>query len=420
MAKITKRLSTKKDKVTGKSEVLLRFIGGDKIMLRAKSGIFVKPEWWNEKKQELRTATINTELVEVRRILAELDSLILTRFAEEPEGKLNVKGKWLQNIINSYHNPDNSVDNNDTTTLLKAVSLFIDRLDSRQTSEGKLLSPKSLPQYRIAERHLKEFAVNQKKKDFMLEEINSIFYQKYVAFLQKQGKTTNSIGREIKCLKVIIHQLPHTLQAKCDISKFKVVSEEVDNTYLNEDDLLQLKNCDLSSKPYLEHARDWFLILAWTGCRISDMPKISQADTEAQVITYRQQKTNAKVTIPLHPVVIEILEKYHYQMPEPISDQRFNDYIKEAAKLSGLTKKEGVTRTEGGVTRTEYKEQWELITSHTGRRSFATNAYKRGIPTITIMAITGHKTEKAFLKYIKIKQEEHARIMAEQWEKIYK
>ena len=107
-------------------------------------------------------------------------------------------------------------------------------------------------------------------------------------------------------------------------------------------------------------------------------------------------------------------------MPEPISDQRFNDYIKEAAKLSGLTKKEGVTRTEGGVTRTEYKEQWELITSHTGRRSFATNAYKRGIPTITIMAITGHKTEKAFLKYIKIKQEEHARIMAEQWEKIYK
>ena len=69
--------------------------------------------------------------------------------------------------------------------------------------------------------------------------------------------------------------------------------------------------------------------------------------------------------------------------------------------------------------KTEKFEKWQLVSSHTGRRSFASNAYSMGIPAVTIMAITGHKTEAAFLKYIKITKEQHAKKMAEAWRKCF-
>jgi len=56
-----------------------------------------------------------------------------------------------------------------------------------------------------------------------------------------------------------------------------------------------------------------------------------------------------------------------------------------------------------------------MVTTHTARRSFATNMYKMGIPSITIMAITGHRTETAFLKYIKVTPQEHAEKMRDIW-----
>lgn len=80
----------------------------------------------------------------------------------------------------------------------------------------------------------------------------------------------------------------------------------------------------------------------------------------------------------------------------------------------------GTTRTIGGQLTTETFEKWQLVSSHTGRRSFCTNVYKQGLPTFMIMSVSGHKTEKAFLKYIKIKQDEHAALMAAKWAEMYK
>jgi hypothetical protein len=60
---------------------------------------------------------------------------------------------------------------------------------------------------------------------------------------------------------------------------------------------------------------------------------------------------------------------------------------------------------------------WELISTHTAPRPFATNEYLAGTPSLTIMAITGHKTEKSFLRYIRIFPSVHAKILAMEWEK---
>jgi integrase len=85
-----------------------------------------------------------------------------------------------------------------------------------------------------------------------------------------------------------------------------------------------------------------------------------------------------------------------------------NEYLKEIGKLAGLTETIKVSTTKGGFRFDESFEKWQLITTHTARRSAATNMYLAGIPTISIMKITGHHTEKAFLKYIRISQEDNA------------
>ncbi|MCD7940142.1 MAG: tyrosine-type recombinase/integrase, partial [Bacteroides intestinalis] len=60
-------------------------------------------------------------------------------------------------------------------------------------------------------------------------------------------------------------------------------------------------------------------------------------------------------------------------------------------------------------------KKYELVTSHTARRSFATNLYLSGFPAISIMQITGHCTEKAFMAYIRVTPEQHAELLREHW-----
>lgn len=81
--------------------------------------------------------------------------------------------------------------------------------------------------------------------------------------------------------------------------------------------------------------------------------------------------------------------------------------------MAGIDEMVSKTISQGSKKRTETFPKYDLITTHTARRSFATNAYLAGVPTIAILKITGHKTEQAFLKYIKVSQEENARFMME-------
>ena len=319
-------------------------------------------------------------------------------------------------------------------TVLPYIKHFVETADKRKDKKtSRLLSPNTKKQYVTTEKHLINFAKHQNKKDYLFSEINEQFYNNFVDYLTnkeytqktKRGEevnevhryTLNSVGKYIRALKVMIASAKN---ADADTTSFYVFNEDVDNVYLNESELRQLKNFNFSGVPHLDRVRDWFLLLAWTGSRFSDLEKIGKTNIKNNMITYRQQKTNTSVTIPLHPVVNEILQKYNYQMPELISNQKFNDYIKDVCKTAKIDTLESFTRTVGGKQITENKPKYELISSHTCRRSFCTNMYLRGLDTLMIRSISGHKTEKSFLKYIKVSQKEHAEMMAKKWKKIYK
>jgi len=131
------------------------------------------------------------------------------------------------------------------------------------------------------------------------------------------------------------------------------------------------------------------------------------------------REVRKSVFIPVHPVVTEIIAKYN-GLPEKISDDNLNLEIKKACKMVGFDSIETRTRTIGGKKVTTQYHKYELVSSHTCRRSFCTNMYLRDMDILMIMSISAHKSITSFLKYIKVSQHQHAERMAKKWSEIYK
>jgi len=164
------------------------------------------------------------------------------------------------------------------------------------------------------------------------------------------------------------------------------------------------------------------IIGVWSGLRVSDLLRLNKDFISDGMICITAKKTDINVIIPLHPDVLKILEKRSGNFPRKISDQKFNLYIKEicrAVEIDNIT--DGYKIIPIKINKTIiYRKQFgsykkhELVSSHICRRSFATNHYGK-IDTLTIMKITGHKTEKQFLDYIKKTPTQYAEKLKELW-----
>ena len=129
-----------------------------------------------------------------------------------------------------------------------------------------------------------------------------------------------------------------------------------------------------------------------------------------------QTKTLSTVVVPLRSDAKKILiDKYNMQMPQ-VSNPNFNYYIKEVVKLAGIDEMIKITHKRGNKIIEEIRPKYAWIMSHTCRRSFCTNEFLDGTPTNLIMAISGHKTEKAFRRYIKADQIQKAHMIKKLWD----
>ncbi len=191
--------------------------------------------------------------------------------------------------------------------------------------------------------------------------------------------------------------------------------EDAFAVYLTEEELRKIYDVELTGEnATLDKYRDMFLIGCYTALRVSDYKKIDSScfTTTAEgtrVIDMPTTKTKNRVTIPIvYDELIAIIEKYDYDFPR-ITSQKLNDGIKEIARLAGITNTVTYFATKGGETRQFTEPKYKLISSHTGRRSAATNFYNiYDIPAYNLMLITGHKSIDNFMKYIKIAREENA------------
>jgi integrase len=187
---------------------------------------------------------------------------------------------------------------------------------------------------------------------------------------------------------------------------------------------MSLYHHDFSKNKKLEAVRDLFIFGCFVGLRFSDYSSIKPENIVTMdggcFIKQITQKTGELVIIPCNPVVMEIFEKYKNnpnKLPRTISNQKFNEYIKEVMRAVTFVDKDGKEKplfAETGRLATEPTlELWQTVSSHTARRSFCTNLYLEGFPTIDIMKVSGHRTEKAFMKYIRVSKLDTAKRLSQ-------
>lgn len=253
------------------------------------------------------------------------------------------------------------------------------------------------------------------------QRINLDFYYKFIDYLSKKGVGLNTIGQKhIKNLKAIAHAAQRrgiSISKQLDDPEFKKLSGETDKIYLPEDEVKLLYELDLSNNKRLDRVRDVFLLGCKTAKRFGDYSILRKEHLKEidgkYFIDMRMEKTGGRVVVPVSRVVLEILEKYDFNLPRKITNQKTNDYLKELGKLAGIDAEEVFSEYEGLKRKNVVKKRYEMITTHTARRSGATNMYLAGIPAHSIMKLTGHKTEKEFLRYIRADELVHAMHMAE-------
>lgn len=308
--------------------------------------------------------------------------------------------------------------------LLDFIRAYIASAQGQFNSERKAPYHRAtISRYKVALKLLTEYAAKRSRRKTAppvpFSEVDADFVAGFTAHLTAHPYAANTVVKYGKTLRELLKRAKEHKELGKEVNpevfhrRLTLKEDPSEQIYLTAEELDAFYRLDLSAHPRLERARDLFIVGAWTGLRFGDLSRIQPEHIEGDRLRIRTSKTGKEVTIPLHPCIPAIMAKYGGKVPSGISNQKQNEYLKEAAAMvPELQVKTMQGRTKGGIHREVARAKWERVTTHTARRSFASNCYRDGIPARSIMAVTGHRTEQAFMRYIRLTPDEHADIMA--------
>ena len=249
---------------------------------------------------------------------------------------------------------------------------------------------------------------------------DKLFLDDFRGFLETQENLAlNTVSKHFKNLKMyVIEAKNQGLISNPPLKYFKVSTEETTKIYLTDSEIEKMLKLDLSYNKRLELSRDKFLMGCYTGQRVSDYNSITLdniVDIDGlECFRIKQSKTKNIVDCPITLEIREIMARYNNQPPPYLYDTDINENIKIVGRILGFNEVIKTEITKGGKLVKRNKLKWEMIETHTGRRSFCTNKYKKGMPSLYIMHISGHKSEREFLKYIRDRGEDRTKHIVDQ------
>lgn len=409
MATINFLYRSKKDKANLVLRLLYRFNNTD-FVFGAKTKYEIEKVYWNDnhvinkktkKIQGTKDVNILNQRLEVSNELNKIENHVLKAFnSVNPD---EISKEWLQTQIDNYYNPIQQ-DKSIPTNLVDYIDFYIEyrKYELKETSKRK---------FNVIKHKLQRFE-EYRKKTILIKDINDSFKNEFVNYLKQQLYSQNTMQRELVFIKTFCkHARFLGLETHPQLDSLRLDRAKVEKIYLSFDELEQIEQIENSKlTDSLDNAKDWLIISCYTGQRVSDFMRFSDEQIRVEdgkhLIEFTQKKTGKNMTVPLHPKVLDILKKRNGRFPYPISDQKYNDYIKDVCREAEITQKiKGSkmkeTKPKSGIFRkvTGIFEKCELVSSHIGRRSFATNFYGK-IPTTYLIYVTGHATESMFLNYI--------------------
>lgn len=363
----------------------------------SRSRIEVSREFWEQYKEgkSFRDSVKLNLKAEIDQDINDLRKYTLDQFKNTDLTEINKD--WLKETINSFYDPkpkQGAV----PTDLLKYFNYYLD------LKEHELKESKRSWQKWITVRNKLEKLIESNTR-YKIAEVNESFVRDWTKYCQSHNYSNQTTKKEFSYIKTVCtHAKNKGLEVSPDLASLKVnlKASTKPKIYLNFDEL-ELIGQAKNLPEHLENSKDWLLISCYTGQRVSDFMRFNSSMLRTSgnktFLDIRQVKTGKEVSIPILPNVLEILDKREGNFPKPLSDQKYNRYIKEVAKLAGLKRKvKGGLRIDNRLVIGSYPK-WKLISSHIGRRSFATNFYGK-MPTTYLKNITGHGTEQMLLTYI--------------------
>jgi integrase len=370
--------------------IYVRIREGRKIDAKAKTKFAVNPQDWSKKKGQLRNPK-DEKFKWLKKELDELHSELLNYFNTSVSSEV-LDSNWLKRYFNS---------SNDEEAIPSGLVEYYKYYEKCKMDEVSMSTLKKL----VVNRRMLERFQEKSKKTFKIADANIDFVSQFNSYCINDGYSQNTISRAVKYIKTICyHAQSNGIETSIQLKSIKIKPESVEKIILSKYELRILADFKFESD-YLDNARDWLLISCETAQRISDFMRfdknmIMNLDGH-KFVGFAQKKTTTQMIVPLNEIVIGILEKRKGDFPRKISHQKFNIYIKEICKMAGICQMTKGSKNDA-ITNRKVKgvfPKYELVSSHIGRRSFATNYYGI-IPTSFLISATGHKSEREFLGYI--------------------
>lgn len=409
-----------RSKVDRLAPVYLRYVDGRGTELRLMTPFKLFPKYWYEKGQRLKPNILYSEELtatdaeDIKNKFSQLrDRILRESFDLSAEPTL----EWLKDVVDKFYYKETPKDKPET--FREYFNRFYNeakagtRLATAGTTKRRY-SYESLRSIRGTLLSVEMFMDNKKRKsDF--NDITIDWYNEFLQFYFKRGCGANYLGRHIKMIKTVMRAAREEgLHQNTEIERksFKTISEPSENIYLTEEEVSAMYNLDLSENLLHDKVRDVFLAGVYTAQRYSDYSRISRENIKevdgVGYIELVQQKTGEKCIIPIRPELEAILKKYNYNLPKTF-EQKVNFNIKKIGAACKITEPVTVVKYKSGMRVTETVRKCDLIKTHTARRTGCSLMYLAGVQPIDIMKISGHRTEKEFLKYIKVGKQETAR-----------
>lgn len=371
----------------------------------------IAPKFWNAERGEVRRSHPKAQELNqhIKMLLSRVDSLIDDAVSQRIDPSIDhIKLIYNRKVVFGEN---------------EGQMLLVDEFQKFMEDAKRRVGVNTIGKYDTTFKHLQAFEKHNHCR-LGFEDINYSFYLDYTEYLAyvyyyrgKRGLSTNSIAKDITNIKTFLrHSFKTGVIPFFDISYMKVITEEVDSIYLNEDEINAIECLELKPGSIRDTCRDLLLIGCETGLRHSDFSSLQPANIQGNMLRVRTHKNHALVVIPISNRLRRIFNKYDNKPPQDTRRSSFNHLVKKIGKLAKIDNEVVVVRKNGNQRVEQKFLKYQLMSSHVGRRSFCTNQFNRGVPTLLIRKISGHKTEASFLRYIKVNQEAAAKKMLELWQ----
>jgi integrase len=360
----------------------------------------VKPKHWSTSKQRVKAPrsdepdnnyeTINGELA---KFLGET----MAYFLEFDKAKIKITPE----IVKDYFNGTKY----QLSSKMEFWEAFEDYISLGESKQEK----NTVKSWRTTRDYLKGFETSQ-RYILTFDNMTLDFHDKFTNYVLNTNKHHyNYLASLTRKLKAFLNwSAERGYYHGTDHRKFKVEEKPGTIVTLTVEEYRKLYNYKFKSKS-LARVRDIFCFGCLTGLRISDLKKLTKENVvDGMIITHMKKvKNDQPLRIPILPQAQAIIDRYsdqHFLLPE-ISEQKFNSYIKKAAKEAEITSPVKILDFKKGVGAEVVKTKDVLIHAHMVRKTFITLAFAAGMDIETIKEISGIRMEKTVRRYLTISNE---------------